>query len=768
MKVSISWIFDHIDADWRKIDIPALVTKFNQTTAEIEKWYVVTTDPKNIFTGKALSRTTCFIPELKKEIILSARTDVVVGNFYLLKRNGNTFAWATTLDLGGEKEMILPAVRDQAWKKKFELKDYILDVDNKSITHRPDLWGARGFAREIAAMLDLKMKPLDKFLGRKPVKKFKTKAPSVGQSPALAIDDINQCKRFAGLYMPTVAYAPSLIWMVTRLSRIDSRAINALVDFTNYVMLDISQPLHAFDAAKINDTLTVRHARAKEKLELLDGQNLELTSHDLVIADKKGAISLAGIMGGKLSAISAATQSLFLESANFDAATIRKTSQRYHIRTEASARFEKGLNPMQNVDGILRYLKLMNDAKIDHDTASSIASLGETFKQATVVIAHSFIEKRLGVELTTAFIKKTLDIIGFDVVYKQKKSGGEYTITVPFFRGAKGAAKRDVALAEDIVEEIARFYGYGKIPFALPEIKTKPTQMHRVDQISELKHQLAYGLLMRELYGYSFFDESFIRTLGWDPKKTLEVKDPVSQNWYRLATTLMPQMFKAIQDNSNDHDELRFFEFGRVWFDDKKIIEQKKLTGIFYQKKNNIDFYDIKAKLDHLLNMIGLSAQWSSLHAEYPWMSSSHTAQLTHDGKAIGLAGMVDTSFMKKITEGHAFVFELDADFLEHYKKPTPVFKPLPKYPSVERDVSMMVPLVLTVEELTRLVSDADSHIVSVALIDFFTKKEWKDQKAVTLRYVMQDKDATLTGAQADEISARVIACVNKAGATVR
>lgn len=768
MKVSISWIFDHIDADWRKIDVPALVVKFNQTTAEIEKWHAVTTDPKNIFTGKALSRTSCFIPELKKEVTLSSRTDVMVDSFYLIKRNGSTFTWATTLDLGGEKEMILPAVKDQTWKKSFESKDYILDVDNKSITHRPDLWGARGFAREIAAILDLKMKPLDKFLARKPVKKFKTKAPAVGGCPTLAIDDIDQCKRFAGLYMPEVEYTPSLVWMVTRLSRVDSRAINALVDCTNYVMLDISQPLHAFDAAKINDTITVRNARPKEKLELLDGQILELTSHDLVISDKKGALSLAGVMGGKSSSISPATQSLFLESANFDAATIRKTSQRYHIRSEASARFEKGLNPMQNVDGILRYLKLINDAKISCDTASSIASLGETFKQATIELSHAFIEKRLGLELSVAFIKKTLDKIGFDVVYKEKKSGGEYYIAVPFFRGAKGLNKRDVSLAEDIVEEIARFYGYGKIPFALPERKTKPTNMYRVDQISDIKHQLAYGLLMRELYGYSFFDESFIRTLGWDPKKTLEVKDPVSQNWYRLATTLMPQMFKAIQDNSNDHDELRFFEFGRVWFDDKKIIEQKKLTGIFYQKKNSIDFYDIKAKLDHLFGMIGLHVQWSSVQTEYPWMSASHTAQLMHNGKLIGLAGMVDAAFMKQITEGHAFVFELDADFLEQYKKPTSVFKPLPKYPAIERDVSMMVPLAITVAELTRLISHADSHIVSVSLVDFFTKKEWKDQKAVTLRYVMQDKDATLTGAQADEISARVIACVNKAGATVR
>jgi phenylalanyl-tRNA synthetase beta chain len=768
MKVSISWIFDHIDADWRTIDIPALVTKFNQTTAEIERWYPVTTDSKNLFIGKALSQHSCHISELKKDVELSSRTDVLVDNFYLIKKNGNSFAWATTTDLGGEKDMIVPAVVNQVCKKDFEADDYILEVDNKSITHRPDLWGARGFAREIAAILNLKLKPYDTFLARKPVKKFANKvAPSNG-APGMLIENEPDCKRFAGLYFPAVSYTPSLLWMVTRLSRVDLRSINALVDFTNYVMLDTSQPMHVFDAAKISDGIIVRPAKPKEKLELLDGQCLELSDKDMVIADKKGALSLAGIMGGKASGVSRETQHVFLESANFDPSIIRKTSQHYHVRTEGSTRWEKGLDPMQNVDAIFRFLKLMNDAKIPYEDVSSIASLGETFKPATVTIAHAFIEKRLGVELKSAFIKKTLEKIGFEVETKKSKSGEEYHITIPLFRGAKGAAKRDVMLVEDIVEEIVRFYGYNNIPFVLPERKTKPTDTHAIRQISDIKHQLAFGLSMHELYGYSFFDESFIRTLGWDPKKTLEVKDPVSQNWYRLATTLMPHMFKAVQDNAHEHDELRFFEFGRVWHDEKKIVEQKKLTGIFYNKRKAIDFYDIKAQLNHLFVMIRLPVEWRSTKPTYPWMNNVQVAQLFHGEKPIGLAGLVDATFMKQIAEGHAFIFELDADFLESYQAPIHVFKPLARYPSIERDISMMVPLSITVAELTALIAKADKHIVSVSLVDFFTKKEWKDQKAITLRYNMQDKDATLTGAQADQISAQVIARVTKAGATVR
>ena len=163
-----------------------------------------------------------------------------------------------------------------------------------------------------------------------------------------------------------------------------------------------------------------------------------------------------------------------------------------------------------------------------------------------------------------------------------------------------------------------------------------------------------------------------------------------------------------------------------------------------------------------------MPVQWRSGSAIYPWMSESQTAQLLHDGKVIGTAGMVDAQFLKPIAEGHAFIFELDADYLESYRAPAQKFKPLPKYPAIERDVSMLVPLDLTVAKLSTIIENASNAIVSVELVDFFTKKEWKNQKALTLRYVMRDKNSTLTGAQADEISNKVVALMSKAGATIR
>ena len=260
MKVSIASVFDHINTDWRKINIANLVSKFNQTTAEIERWYPITIDLKNLTLVHVTSigkQCKAHSPELKKTIMLSLRPDAKRHDWYFATKKGKEYHWATSLDLGGEKEMLLPALRvsssDQkgGWKKSFETKDFILEVDNKSITHRPDLWGYRGFAREIAAILDKKLKPFEQFLAKKTVKPFASKAAKAKTFPfTIGIEDPKRTKRFSGFYIPEIAHTPSLLWMVARLSRVDARSIDALIDMTNYVMLDTSQPMHVFDADK--------------------------------------------------------------------------------------------------------------------------------------------------------------------------------------------------------------------------------------------------------------------------------------------------------------------------------------------------------------------------------------------------------------------------------------------------------------------------------------------------------------------------------------
>ncbi len=775
MKISLAWIFDHIQADYRTIDVPALMTKLSQTTAEVENYRMVdcVVAKFSLVTIQSITNEVyAYSPEWLKKMTLSKRTDAREGAWYLVVQHDTGYRWATSTDLGGEKEMIVPALEVTAeeqkgkWKKSFERKDYIIEIDNKSINHRPDLWGHRGFAREIAALLGYTLKPLEQLCASLKVIAKEQQAPAGAESPfTLVVENSSLISRFAGLSIPHITSTPSYLWMVTRLSRIDSRSLNGIVDSTNYVMFDTGQPLHAFDADQLShQTLIARRARNKEMLTLLDDRLIELDDKDIVIADGSRPVSLAGIMGGKETSVRSTTTTLFIESAHFDPATIRKSAQHHKIRTEASARFEKNIDPNDTVMAIQRFLHLLNEIGMKYTPASAIISLGKLLQPPVVEVSHQFIESRLGTSIAPAFVEKTLTKLEFQVKEKHEHNDIIYKIMVPSFRATK-----DIAIKEDIVEEVGRFYGYDQIRPQLPLHETKPTSLHAVMQQYKIKQLLAFGLSMRELYTYAFFDESFLQKIGWEPAKAVKVKDPVSGNWYRLVTTLIPNMFKAIAENYNEYNELRFFEWARAWMPGQEIEEKKLVTGIFYTKRASLNFYDMKAELDKIFVQIGMPVQWRSVQElSSPWFDASHTAQLEHNGELVGVAGMVDSLFLKRFADGSAFIFELNGTLLAAYEKAIHRFQPLPRYPSMERDISMMVPLALSVEEVTRLMLDADATIRSVVLIDMFQKKEWKEERALTFRYIVRATDRTLTKEEADRIDKKLHHVITQAGATIR
>lgn len=775
MKISIAWAFDHIEADYRKIDIPALITKLSQTTAEVEGYQIIdlSLDRFSVVTVKSMTNEVyAYSPEWLKNITLPKRADAHENAWYLIVQEDTTYRWATSADLGGYKEMLLPPLQvgedhqKGGWKKSFEKKDYVIEIENKSINHRPDLWGHRGFAREIAAILNYRLKPIEQFCASIKVINRDNHASASADLPyTMLVENKQLVSRFAGLYMQQVTYTASLLWMVSRLSRIDSRAINAIVDCTNYVMFDITQPMHAFDANKLlQQTIIARQARNKETITLLDDQLIELTDKDIVIADSNRPVSLAGIMGGKESSVRSTTKSLFLEAAHFDASTIRKSSQQHKIRTESSARFEKNLDPNQNIIALQRFIQLLHDAHIAYEGALTIISFGPLLQPPVLKVSLNEIERKLGTSIAPAFVRTTLEKLDFHIQEKQENNDTIYTIIVPTFRATK-----DIAIPEDIIEEVGRFYGYGNITPQLPYHQTKPTSLHAVMQQYRIKQLMAFGLSMRELYTYAFFDESFLHTIAWDPGKTVQVKDPVSANWYRLVTTLMPNMFKAVAENAATYDQLRFFEWARCWSLRQQIHEKKVLTGIMYEKRTGVHFYDMKAELHKLFIQLGMPVQWQSAQdIAYPWFDKAQTAHLEYNGESLGIAGIVEATFMKQCAEGSAFIFELNADVLGAYEKLIHTFHPLPKYPAIERDVSIMAPLSLTVEELTRLIMSIDDHIRSATLIDMFQKKEWHDQRALTFRYVMRDADKTMTKEQADSIDKKVYEIITQAGATIR
>ncbi len=781
MKLSIAWIFDHIKANWKEIDIPELMARFSATTAEIEDVKHLSIDLDALTIGRSISTSskgiTVEIPEFKKKAILPERSGIVIDSLYLLKKIGKDYSWAILGDLGSEKEGLVPAVWCNlelikgGWKKSFEAEDYIITLDNKAITNRPDMWGHRGFAREIAALLNVPLEPEENFLVSKPIKHYPQSAPVSSTNPftiEIAADtpECGQpCKRLAGMYLPKVEYRDSIIYMAHRLARVDARPLNALVDTTNYVMFDIGQPMHAFDEQKISThKLVARCAQAGETLELLDGDEIKLLPSDYVITDGIRPLALAGIMGGRASAVTEHTHSLFLESGNFDATTIRKTSVRIKKRTEASARFEKSLDPNNNTQALLRYLKLLDQYGISYQSADAVASVGPLAQEKVISVSHQLIVDRLGMTVAPERVEEILSRLGFGVQSFYNDQQVTYTITVSTARATK-----DITMPEDFVEEIARFIGYEHIPLVMPERSMAPFDIEPIERLKFIKNHMAFGLSMHEIQTYAFYDEEFLKRIDYGPEATLRIANPLSEHWQRLVSSLIPNALKTVYINSHKQDTLRFFECNRVWFNEGQPVEENELAGIFYEHKKPVDFYAGKAWLQSLFTALHIDVEWCKPSKTLdPWYTGYQAAELKYKGRIIGQAGKINRNMLSKIAEGDAFIFELDAGFLLHYKPEIVTFKQLSKYPEVHLDISVLVPYSVTVAQLQQAVKGAHPLIKDTQLLDFYEKPEWNLQKSITLSFTLSDETKTLTKDEIDAVWNHVVKSVEKLGATIR
>lgn len=776
MKLSLSWIFDHIDADWKKVDVKKLVSDFNQKVAEIESFYQFHIDLEHLAVAQITEQdeesVTVRCPEWNISTQLSRRKEVFQGDWVFIKRTDSHYEWALDTHFGGYKDIILPAfympdfMQDGEWKATTETHDIILEIDNKSITHRPDMWGHRGYAREIAALLDVPFKELSSVLPDVSVLQHAHRQSSGPSMPFDLAIETPACLRFAALYIKEVVTQPSLLWMAQRLIRTENKPIDAIVDTTNYVMLDLGQPLHAFDANTLKgNSVSVRMAHAKEKLTVIDGQELTLTTDDVVIADASHAVSLAGVMGGATTSITRKTTSVLLEAACFDATTIRKTAARHKKRTEGSARQEKSIDPAQEVILLRRALQLLKEAGIVVSEARNVIALGTLPSPKVIFVSHRFIEQRLGVALETDQVIKILEKISFGVQLTQDEDGNLcYEITVPSFRATK-----DITIPEDIVEEVGRFFGYDRITPELPSIITRPSSLTQLQRLRAIKTMLSTGYAFRELYSYAFYDETLLEALKWQPHHAVTIQNPVSEHWRRLVTSLVPHLLKAVEQNATDHDQLHFFEWARVWQQqDATITEEKRLAGILFDK-SQLDFYSAKQIVNAISGLIHLPLTWQKIDKpELPWLMPFQSAQLMHGTTIVGYAGMVDPTFVRPLFEGPTFVFELNGDYLMNYTPARKRFVPLSKYPEVTRDISMLVPIQKTAQSYIDLISGISPIITHVTLVDFFQKAEWHDKRSLTIRVILQDSHKTLTTQEVDTIMEKVIAAVQQEGATIR
>ena len=831
MKLSLRWVCDHLYIDWKKVDVTELVAWFNTTVAEIETVEKIETDLAIFTMGFVVNFTSeqvkVSLPEWKETVQLSVRTDVKAGSWYLVKKDGVERLWAKSTDFGVEKDALLPAfvmtpakAQSGHWKES-EAHDYLLDIDNKSITHRPDLWSHRGFAREIAPFLKTTLRDKKEFLADVSVEKVEGAFKATKQVPVSLSIKTTSCKRFAALYFDELSYTPSDLRMAFRLMRVGQRPIDYVVDATNYVMFDLGQPLHAFDTDTLApESFGPRMAKNGEQISLLSGFNLTLQSTDMVIADHDKALALAGIKGGVASSVTPQTHSVLLESATFDGGTVRLTSSFHKIRTEGSARFEKEVDPHQNIAGITRLVKLLEDGGVPFHHAPFIVSLGALPQPTVIEITQSYIEERLGIEIKKTVVKTMLEGIGFAVQEKAVSaselalchsqlaiasgkgifcmrdcSDTEFIITVPTFRATK-----DVKQPEDIVEEIGRLIGYTTIPEVLPVFEKLPLASRQkpgthtpaqpaddwVDRVTHIKNFLAFTGHMREVQNYAFLDNDFLKKIGWNVFYPVTLANPLAEQRTTLADSLIAPLLQSVSENSANHEQLGFFEWDRVWQakhsevtlklhskaehpDHKnKIIEHPSLAGVLYQRKGTVDFYNSKDMLQDLFALLGMEVSWKICAYRPQWAHRYQVSDLVCNGVVIGTAGKISSVMMAKLGGGDAFAFELRGDFLLSYKHSEKEIMPPAKYQGTYLDISMMVPVATKVETLEQLIAHADKRIIQVQLQDVFQKPEWTDEKSITFRFFVQDPQQTVSKDILDTVYASVKKAVLSLGAGIR
>ncbi|HMF74518.1 MAG TPA: phenylalanine--tRNA ligase subunit beta, partial [Bryobacteraceae bacterium] len=532
--------------------------------------------------------------------------------------------------------------------------DWVIEIDNKSLTHRPDLWGHCGMAREVAAISGQAL--VD------PVR------PELlpGGDPVIQVEiaDHALCPRYSALVFDNVKVGPSPLWLQARLEHLGLNPISNIVDVTNYILAELPQPMHAFDAAKLaGTTIFVRPARAGEELVALNGETYRLTEADLVIADASGAIALAGVIGGAGSAISESTTRVVLESANFQATGVRLTSSRHKLRSDASMRFEKALDPENTLRGLARAIELFREVCPGIQLVGGVAdNRAASTAPAPVLLPMSFVVRKLGVAISQAEVTRILSALGFGVI---ESAPAVLTVTIPTWRATK-----DISLKDDLVEEIGRMVGYDSISPAPPlaAAVVPPANPFRA-YVRGLRGQLtAQGFT--EVYNYSFVTEADIRRFHGDPANHISVLNPIASELTHLRRSLLPGLFKNIATNVRFFPAFRLFEIGSEIHGDS--LEVPHLAAALYNAPGNEqDFFEMKRVLECVFPAARLVAAQGSAY-EHP----ARAAEIHWRGGVIGRLFELHPSLLQaESIEGRAVLFDIDLDAAQRLPAASPAFR---------------------------------------------------------------------------------------------
>ena len=640
------------------------------------------------------------------------------------------------------------------------LNDYILDL---SITpNRADALSMRGLTYELGALYNNKVNFND-------VEKEENYEAT---SLQVAVES-DSCRNYVGQVVKNVEVKSSPLWLQTRLMNSGIRPINNIVDITNYVLLEFGQPMHAFDKDLVGDKIVVRDAKEGEVLETLDGEERKLQTTDLVITDGTRAIALGGVMGGKNTEVSEETKNIILESAYFNPTSVRRTSAAHGLRSDSSARFEKGIDPNMQKAALARAVELILELCPNAVVESSVGVVNKV-DDKVVEITTSYINNYLGIILSTEEIVAILEGLSFKV----EASGEDLVVKVP-------TRRPDISIKQDLVEEVIRIYGYDNLASTLPKFSktTKGGLTYSQRMVRDLRAVYA-SLGFNDTINYSLVSEEEATQYTLEDHHKVRLLMPMTETHSTLRQSLIPGLLNTVQYNvARKQKDLKLLEIGRVFFgsgDDniqpkETVYLSAALTGEerstkWLKESSTLDFFAAKGYLEVVFERLGLEEKVTYKKSILEGMHPGRFAEVYLGEKRIGFIGEVHPQVADKLGLNTTYVFEINLDEVISEGKVKPKYEEVTKYPEITRDIAMLVDVKDEYQNIYNVVESVNSKLITkVELFDLYVGAELLvGKKSLALTITYSDKQKTLTDEEVTAVHDKVLAALTAYGAIIR